>query len=203
MPIAAASRPACSCWVPSVADTVWAVAAVNVTGSAPYRIWLASSFAVAAVNWPVICDWPVSTPWISGAEMISLSSTTATRQWVAPELTACAAVRQVSVAAGWNASRVSAVHFFWPSLVKSSETTHWPDCWSSCGFALAMSVPSTFAWSSSIFAPLWQLTTWAFGSSIAPGGRLSSCSQLIIGTLNCICAGSTLTSSEDSAANGM
>jgi hypothetical protein len=41
---------------------------------------------------------------------------------------ACAALRQVSFAAGVNASRVSAAHFFWPSLVKFSDTTHCPCC---------------------------------------------------------------------------
>jgi hypothetical protein len=64
-----------------------------------------------------------------------------------------------------------------------------------------MSVPTTLATSSSILAPLWQLTTWLFSSSIAPGGRLSSWSQLIVGTLNCMAGGSTLTSSGVSVAN--
>ena len=56
----------------------------------------------------------------------------------------------------WNASRVSAVHFSWPSPVKSSETTHWPCCWSSCGLASPMSVPTTLAMSSRNLAPLSQ-----------------------------------------------
>src|SRR3954454_12601525 len=112
MPIAAASRPALSWAIPSVAETLNDWPGSNETGNAPYLIWFASSRALVGVNWPWICDWPVSTPWISGAEMTALSSTTATRQCVAPDDTDWAAVRQGSFEAGVNASRVRAVHFF-------------------------------------------------------------------------------------------
>ncbi len=191
-----------SCWTPSVAETVWVAAALNVTGSAPYLIWSASTLAEVGVNWPVICDWPVRTPWISGAEMTSLSRTTATRQCVALWESACAAARHVSPDAGVNASRVRAAHLFWPALVKSSETTHWPCCWSSCGLAVWMSVPTTLATSRNILAPLpSHVVTCALGASIEPFGRLFSWSQLIVGTLNCICGVSALTSSPVSVAN--
>ena len=49
-----ASRPALSCEVPSVADTVCASCAVKLSGSAPYFSSLASWFAEDWVKLPVI-----------------------------------------------------------------------------------------------------------------------------------------------------
>src|SRR5919107_4717569 len=66
-----------------------------------------------------------------------------------------------------------------------------------------MSVPTTFATSSSILAPLpSQVVTCAPAASIAPFGRLFSCAQPIVGTLNCICGVRAFTSSPLSRPNG-
>src|SRR5690349_17169669 len=64
-----------------------------------------------------------------------------------------------------------------------------------------MSLPTTGALSSRSFAPWKQATTWVSTLSIAPSGRPLSWSQPIVGTLNCICGESTLTSGPVSVAN--
>src|SRR4029079_8996087 len=61
--------------------------------------------------------------------------------------------------------------------------------------------PTTLALSISSLAPWKQTTTWDFTSSIDPLGRPSSCWQLIVGTLYCICGLSAGTSGPLSFAN--
>src|SRR5262245_27179751 len=122
-----------------------------------------------------------STPWMTGAEMILLSSTTATRHLFSSSVSG---PHLVSPSLR-NASRVSAVHLSRPELEKSSETTRRLVFCSICGEALEMSVPATFETSSRYLAPCSQATACLSGWLIEPGGRLSSWSQVTCGTLNC------------------
>jgi hypothetical protein len=74
-----ASRPARSCDLPSVADTLSASCAVKLSGRAPYFSWLASFFAEPCVKLPLIwVVWPLIAVRLAGAEMTSPSSTNPT-----------------------------------------------------------------------------------------------------------------------------
>ena len=113
---------------------------------------------MVALKLPLIWESPVSTLRICGAEITWLSRTTATRQ--RPSSPSAAGSQALSVLL--YASRVSSVHFFWPSLVKLRLTTHWL-VWSIWAVALLTSVPSTLAASRRYLAVLSQATTWRPG----------------------------------------
>jgi hypothetical protein len=89
-----------------------------------------------------------------------------------------------------NASRVRLVHFAWPQPVKSRLTTQ-ELVWSSTA-----SASDTRAGAQHLglveqvlhgARPRRETACW-FSSEIDAGGRLSSWAQVIVGTLNCICA---------------
>src|SRR5262245_61699312 len=96
-----------------------------------------------------------------------------------------------------NASRVSVVHFFVPSPLKTRSTFHCePAELSMLAVADSRSRPSTLATSSMYFwfPPASQATACLVMSSMLPAGRLFSVSQVLSGTLNWMCGGCHSTS---------
>src|SRR5258705_4181421 len=176
----------------------WVSPGSKVSGSAPYLSWLASRVAEVLLKLPPeISDWVLNTPWMPGADTISLSSTTATWQTAGPFAVLFGAVVMQALWSLLNASLVSAAHFFEPSPLKVRSTFQAPPAWVSM-FAAAddRSVPSTLATSSSILVllPSSQATACVLTSWIEPAGRWLSLSQVTCGTANWICAGSSATS---------
>src|SRR5439155_10539389 len=200
--MAPASSPYLSWSRPSVAETSWAVSTLNDSGSEPYLSWAARFSAAVLVKLPVISVVPVITPWVAGAETTLLSRTTAIRS-LAPLL---------------YVSLVRSVHLPWPALLNWRVTFQPPAPWvSNSKLAPETSVPTALAISSRYFSRggadflsslssasvsfLSQEATCRSTFSIDPGWRLSSMSQVMLGTLYRMFAGTTASSSPLRVAN--
>ncbi len=178
MPMPAASRPALQVLGAERRRViVWPALLEGQRQRAVARAGWPAASACAAVKLPVICESPVSTPWISGAETTSLSSTTATRQLPSCRARRCAQVWPLLLEglAGQRGPLVLAV------AVEVEADHPLAGCWSSCAVASATSVPEHLATSSRYLScRSRQATACCVGRRwIEPAGRLSSCSQVI------------------------